>query len=135
MSSRREGYWISPVGKAEEVIEHFSEIREHPKRFGFTEAEAALWTRANRDEIVTKAVLHGWIRVREHGASTTFDVPELTQDVIFSVTEHLKKTGAWVDETVKIHEVKHKKISEVNAGWFLGGEALGAARNPKRRRK
>lgn len=134
MASRREGYWISPVGKAEEITEHFSEVREHPKKFGFTQAEASRWTRADRDEIVTKAVLHGWIRVREHGDSTTFDVHELTNDTIFSITEHLKKTGAWENEKVKIHEVKHKKISEVNAGWFLGGEALGFARNPRRRR-
>ena len=133
-AGRREGYWISPKGTVYEIIEHFDEIRSNPKRFGYSEAEAAGWTRADRDRVVTDAVLRGWIRVREHGNSTTFDVAELSADAVFYVTEHLKRTGAWENEAVKVHEAKHKRAIETTAGWFLGGDALGAARNPRRKR-
>jgi hypothetical protein len=62
-------------------------------------------------------------------------VPELSQDYIFYITEHLKRSGAWENEEIKVHEVLHKKVGPYKAGWFLGGDALGSARNPRRRRR
>lgn len=134
MSSRKAGHWISPKGKVHEINEHFSQIIEQPKLFGFTKAEADSWVRADRDRIVTEAVRRGWIRVRGHGTSTTFDVRELTSNVIFDVAKYLDWIGAWENEDVKVHEVLHKKVFDVKAGWFLLGEALKVARNPRKKK-
>ena len=135
VGSRREGYWISPKGTVYPIHEHFDEIRSNLKRFGYSEAEASTWTREDRDRIVTATVLRGWIRVREHGNSTTFDVSDLTPDTIFFITEHLKKTGAWETEAVKVHEASRHRVFPTTAGWFMGGEALSAAANKGKKRR
>lgn len=127
-----EGFWITPDGKAIEVMEHFQYVQAHPRPFGFTAAQAKGWTRDDRERIVRAAITRGWIRMRAHRNYITFEVHELNQDALWSITEFLKKSGAW--QTVRVHELGRGRGSEHDPEYFTSGEALAAARNRPRHR-
>lgn len=128
-----EGHWISPEGKSIAVIEHFDEVRSKPRQFGFTEKQAAKWTREDRELVLRQVIGRGWIRVRGHRGFTTFEVDELTGDTIFRIKEHLQRTQAWPQEQIRVGEIRHGRVHNETAAWILGDEALAVARNPRRR--
>jgi len=126
-----EGFFITPDGKFQEVTEHFSEVREDPTRFGFSEAEAASWTREeDRARVLREVVRRGWIRVRGHRGFTTFDVPELSQDSLWKLKEFLQQANAFGEDPIRVHEVATGTIHNETADWVLSDAALAAARNP-----
>lgn len=118
-AERTEGYWISPEGDIAKVREHFEAVSLAPEAFGFTAQQAAGWTRADRDRILREAILRGWIRVREHRNSTTFEMREMTADSGLAIRTFLETTGAWPQEAVEIHEIATKRAWRETAGYFL----------------
>lgn len=127
-----EGYWLTPDGKAIEVMEHFQYVQAYPRKFGFTAGQAKGWTRDDRERVLREAIRRGWIRVRAHRNYITFEVHELTNDALWNITEFLKKTGAW--QTVRVQELARGRGFEQDPEYFTSGEALAAARNRPRRR-
>ena len=94
MGPDMQAYWISPSGKAIEVPElHITSVVDEPKKFGFKKADLQkVFDKYNepyghegyaRDDILTKLIQKGWIRVRyaQRQATWTLQSDKLSGNV------------------------------------------------------
>lgn len=127
------GYWLSRNGDIRLTPDHFGTVLDFPELFGFTRAESKLWSPNDRQDVLTKAVEVGWIRVLGNRPHLNFQFWLLDNRTIFAITNFLSEKKIDPCEQSLFEELKTDATWYKPNSWILGGEALAAARNPRKR--
>lgn len=129
------GYWISPEGVAQEVIEHFSEVKKNPKKYGLTKKDVQGTTEKDRERVLTQVMQVGFIRVRGHKTYTTFEMWRFNEWALQLIRMFLEKMHFWDADTITVSDLESKKYFDIRVGELKSDRALGLVANPKRRGK
>ena len=132
MLTRQEGFWISPQGDVEEIIEHLSAVESNPDKFGLHPAqydeimsEFSPPFEEGRIEVIRTVLDNGWIRVRGYGQQyIAFTVSELFPDTVARITSFLEESGAWENERVRVTEMVWNSSGLYEVGDFFAGNVV-----------
>jgi len=131
------GWWIRKDGRIYPNEDHFEFVKANAKLFGLTPKFAAGLGLAQREATLSEVIKEGWIRVRgDRRQGITFEVPSLSESVLFNIKDFLAKTKWDPDAKVLVDEVTGISSQPMyeSARFFLTDSALAVARNPRRGR-
>jgi hypothetical protein len=85
----KEGYWITDKDRRHEVYDHAQWASER----GLVDKDLNPHNDKDRVQILLQVMNKGWIRVRGHGNSITFEFSKNTDSALWSIYLFLEKTG------------------------------------------
>ena len=131
-----EGYWVSPKGEVLATgrnTTHIKIVISNPKKFGETKqrieknyekyGEGLTWEGKARDEIMTRIIKRGWVRIRERANEWTVQIWKLTpkmNDILWAWSNNVIKQVNDKYAPINIYELsknmrtKSKSISFID---------------------